>query len=453
MDRAAPSFVTFYRRWVAVWKQYLVFRKSSQHAQCLTCFELQQQMHNKGVGWAAKMKAAADMFQHNQQQYLDRCLYWSLRWASRAFQDVLCVIIDTPDRTRYAWPRFPYHKLPKDLAGILRPRIVVTGVIAHGYCTTLFYADENRPHGGAAFLEALMRTVSRVQRLCTEAGRAFPRHLVIQSDNTVAQAKNSLVMLMLAVLVSCGYFSTAVINFLMVGHTHEDIDQLFGILIHYILRKSSWQTPKELLDFLASQLQGHFTGKGEELTAEPLGSTRDFKAWLQPLETRLYNAFATRGGIETPHSFTFKIARDLTQAERGTGVQESGMQPLDVVCCVKTYMRDQHLQHEPVVVLPAGATNRLASLQPATLLELKPWKPDALAGFLDLADRCNHDHGMPLAGAALRTLATERQQIPPLDPWPANLIQRTLLPMQTRNPYFPHLPTSSFRLLVKRPQA
>ena len=43
-----PSFVTFWRQW-QVWKTHLKFRKSSQHAQCQTCWELQQQMHTLTV--------------------------------------------------------------------------------------------------------------------------------------------------------------------------------------------------------------------------------------------------------------------------------------------------------------------------------------------------------------------------------------------------------------------
>ena len=171
---APPSFSTFWRRWREVWSHYLKFRKSSQHALCQTCFELQQKLHGKLTGWAEKIKVAQDLKAHHQQQYLDRCLYWSLRWASRAGQDVLCIIVDTPDKTRYAYPRFDYHRLPKDLASFVRPRVVLTGVIAHGYCTTLFYADENRRHGAAAFLEVLVRTVSRARSLCKKAGKQFP---------------------------------------------------------------------------------------------------------------------------------------------------------------------------------------------------------------------------------------------------------------------------------------
>ena len=52
----------------------------------------------------------------------------------------------------------------------------------------------------------------------------MPRILVIQADNTTAQTKNSKVATFLAWLVASGKFDAAVLNFLLVGHTHEDID-------------------------------------------------------------------------------------------------------------------------------------------------------------------------------------------------------------------------------------
>lgn len=149
-----PSFPTFWRRW-QVWKVYLKFRKSSQHAQCQTCFELQQTMHRGSVSWELRMQAARDLRAHYRQQYQDRCIYWAMRHASRTSSDVLCIIIDSMDKTKFAWPRWAFDRVPKSLEGIRRPRMVLTAAIAHGYCTTLFFADEIVNHGSSAFCEVL----------------------------------------------------------------------------------------------------------------------------------------------------------------------------------------------------------------------------------------------------------------------------------------------------------
>ena len=66
--------------------------------------------------------------------------------------------------------------------------------------------------------------------------RRFPSRLATQSGNTVAQANNATVMLFLAYLVALGYFVAVNIVFLMVGHTHEDVDQLFVVACEYLGR-------------------------------------------------------------------------------------------------------------------------------------------------------------------------------------------------------------------------
>lgn len=47
-------------------------------------------------------------------------------------------------------------------------------------------------------------TLEQVAKISRESGRPLPKHLVIQSDNTTAQAKNKDVMMFLAFLVACG---------------------------------------------------------------------------------------------------------------------------------------------------------------------------------------------------------------------------------------------------------
>jgi len=151
---AAPSWTTLWRCWNQTWSRYLSFRKSSQHAQCQTCFELQQELHARKNTWARRAQAAKSLREHCRQQYLDRCIYWSLRMSSQQGSDVLCIIIDSMDQ-KNAWPRWPFDRVPKRLETLDRPKLVVTAAMAHGYCSTLYFADETVSHGSDAFCEVL----------------------------------------------------------------------------------------------------------------------------------------------------------------------------------------------------------------------------------------------------------------------------------------------------------
>ena len=96
-----------------------------------------------------------------------------------------------------------------------------TACIAHGYTTELYMSAETVNHGSDFCIEVLCRTIQKVWEICKQTGRQFPSHLVIQSDNTVAQAKNQYVTIFLAYLVLAGIFQTTNLFFLRVGHTHE----------------------------------------------------------------------------------------------------------------------------------------------------------------------------------------------------------------------------------------
>ena len=128
-------------------------------------------------------------------------------------------------------------------------------VYSEGYCTNLYLASERINHGTDGFLEILCSTIECVRLICAQRGDDMPEHLVIQTDNTVSQSKNSFAHLFQALLVSRLLFKTVTMNYFMVGHTHEDIDQLFALVVKYILQKTSYQAPAEILEYIAVHLR------------------------------------------------------------------------------------------------------------------------------------------------------------------------------------------------------
>jgi hypothetical protein len=52
-------------------------------------------------------------------------------------------------------------------------------------------------------------------------------------DNCGRENKNKDIMAYCSFLVDCGLFSKVEVTFLPVGHTHEDIDQLFSVFSAY----------------------------------------------------------------------------------------------------------------------------------------------------------------------------------------------------------------------------
>ena len=184
-----PSLRTIYRTWATSGRRFLRFRKESQHAECKECFAYREKMNKKAVPVASRIDLAREWRLHLRATYHDRLIYWWCRYASRHSMDVLTIIIDSMDKAKLAWPQYPWAVKDKALDGIRRPRLVLTGAIAHGYTTHLYLAHENLSHGASAFCDVLSRLMESVWAVCQAKGQASPKHLVVQSDNTTAQAK------------------------------------------------------------------------------------------------------------------------------------------------------------------------------------------------------------------------------------------------------------------------
>ena len=231
---------------------------------------------------------------------------------------ILVVIIDNMDKSKFAWPAYPF-RTPHSLDKLIRPKLVLTAAICHGFHCGLFVAhDETTPHGAANYCEILSRSLDRVFDTCKTRHWKPPTQLVVQTDNTTAQAKNSVGMMYLSLLVCRNLFASVTNNYLCKGHTHEDVDQLFGMVLSKVIKPHTFSRPEELVMNLNLELSliQHFAAKGETLSAELLNHVSDFEEWMKPAQMSLDSAFERRHGIDVPHSFIIKKRRDLSSHER-----------------------------------------------------------------------------------------------------------------------------------------
>jgi hypothetical protein len=77
----------------------------------------------------------------------------------------------------------------------------------------------------------------------------LPPTLRIQADNCTRENKNIYMFALCAALVRLGYFQEVQLCFLIMGHTHEDIDQCFSIISN-TLKKTNIDSLKELLELV-----------------------------------------------------------------------------------------------------------------------------------------------------------------------------------------------------------
>lgn len=240
-------------------------------------------------------------------------------------------------------------------------------------------------------------------------------------------------------------------------------DQLFGLVCDLILKLPSFEEPSELLSSLVSSLAPRFASRFEKLTGIMLPAVRDFQQFLFPLGRTLNNAFANRGGVEAPHSFSFKLGRQLSEQEQrwfANSAMESGVMESGSVCeadstyaCVKTYMRDLSLQDAPTLIIPRERS--LPILVPASILPPSPLSKEQATHYAKLAVKCL-GYDMPAAAKALHGLLHQASgQLLDLD-WlcEPGLVYRAPANDADASPFFSHLPKRSFQLFsADRPAA
>ena len=71
----------------------------------------------------------------------------------------------------------------------------------------------------------------------------LPDELHLQLDNTSGENKNETMVAIAAWLTAAGYFKRVRVFFLMVGHTHIIIDQIFGVITKYIKGRELLDVP------------------------------------------------------------------------------------------------------------------------------------------------------------------------------------------------------------------
>jgi hypothetical protein len=107
------------------------------------------------------------------------------------------------------------------------------------------WIDAHHKHDSNQVITSVMHVIADVRR---RKGRLSPT-LQIQADNCTRENKNIYIFALCAALVGLRYFQEVQLCFLIVEHTHEDIDQRFSIISN-TLKRTNIDSLKELLELV-----------------------------------------------------------------------------------------------------------------------------------------------------------------------------------------------------------
>ncbi|CAE7370562.1 unnamed protein product, partial [Symbiodinium microadriaticum] len=304
-------------------------------------------------------KCQMDEYQrHLQQQYEDRVVYWQCRSLSRMNSPAssglrtFCVAIDGLDHSKFKYPRSRAF-VSRDFAGLHRPCLDCTGVLVHGCAALLILTEPMTAKDSSLHVDILYHVYHRLHQRGHELRSAC---LVLQTDNTSRECKNSSMMRALAVLVAGHKLKRAEARQLQAGHHHEDIDQFFSSISTAIQAKAEVHLPEDFANLLNEYLQNPGTRPYEHADKEAflLDTVRDWKSFLE--FGCHFNHLKGISGPGAPHTYAFDRFEDLGMERKDVNSKfwtKRGYNPhpSDVVLRTKQNMSDEEYV-KPILYLP-----------------------------------------------------------------------------------------------------
>ena len=232
-----PSGVCHVSWFKYIWKndprvKHIRLRKHLRFALCPDCAGfINTRFHALGEevrkDIKAKERAHAAFVRNEREAY-----YRRRRLAYTQPDKFLSMIADGADQSAYGLPHF--WIIDKSVTELYRLRNHLMGVIVHGQGLYGFSFLDNFKHGANITCEAVHRVL--VKEFEKRGRIPMPRTFFLQLDNTTKQCKSQYIIAYLGLLVGWDVFEEVILSFLPVGHTHEDIDQLFSRIATYLRR-------------------------------------------------------------------------------------------------------------------------------------------------------------------------------------------------------------------------
>jgi hypothetical protein len=222
---------TFKRCWEHAWSNVLRRRAPGDFSDCNDCHRLKEAIATARDP-VAKMTALKEHALHVSTVAKARAIEEAMRTMPPhgVSTPVLVVMTDGMDQAHWSLPRYRALRAPKEWAKYIRPKCKVQGIWLFFIGVYFFVADATMPHDSNMTIEVIAQALERVRLVCERRRIAMPSELIVWCDNTVRENKNQYVMTYLAMLVRKTMFRVTGMCNLPMGHTHNILDQLYGVL-------------------------------------------------------------------------------------------------------------------------------------------------------------------------------------------------------------------------------
>jgi hypothetical protein len=269
-------------------KVKVVIHKHKKFSQCVTCF-LFKQLMAKCTNPADKKEIRAHRKRHFDTVFGERVIYhMSRHWAKDNPEQALSIILDGQTKWRTCGPT-----MSRQLGSGFHPDFEAFGQQLYGCLVHSrandeahkggffgYMVDDSVRGGGNVTCEIIYNTLLKLQ----ETREVWPPLCDIRLDNTTKDNKNKCVFGFMGWLVLTDVFKTLRVRYLSVGHTHEDIDALFGVLMQHLYRGRCFETieilMQEIYDSFFLTDNFHASDNRPSVEVEHMRATHDWTTLL-----------------------------------------------------------------------------------------------------------------------------------------------------------------------------
>ena len=247
----------------------ITYRHHKNFTQCSFCLQCDSHVQNTKLPTHLREAWVEKKALHRQWIKVEKRKYYTHRRKARTNPEkYLSIIMDGMDQAKTTLPSVARES--KKTERLARLKTCLTGVLVHGHAPfSLVYVTPDRyPKDANYNCAVLLDVLNRIES-------PLPDTLYLQLDGA-GDNKNKTVLAMLGMLIALRVFNKIKLSFLPVGHTHEDIDQMFSRFAEH-LRGELCPTVDKLADLLA----GAFTPT-PVVIVNPL-PVADFRAWIRPV--------------------------------------------------------------------------------------------------------------------------------------------------------------------------
>ncbi|KAL3691369.1 hypothetical protein R1sor_005020 [Riccia sorocarpa] len=206
------------------WRRYYPLVGIPKHNTFTGCDVCEQMKHDRDSDppGTKKDEAILGLRLHRQQQGEERATGGRHRNKALSCPDEAAYIaIDGMDQNKTRLSHFTKVTKSVDDASLVGVHLVGV-MIYHRTFHTKVYATYKNVRSDSNL------TISVIHRVVSEWEGPLPATLYIQLDNIVRENKNGIVFAYLAMLVEKKIFRKIKVGFLIVGHTHDHVDQMFS---------------------------------------------------------------------------------------------------------------------------------------------------------------------------------------------------------------------------------